>query len=650
MWIAVGALALFAIMACANPAGESEASPTPPPGMFATIPITEPPVAGDLPPTVELNTPGPPDTPTPTPTPEPTPEPTPTATPTPNPAPEPTPNPAPEPTPNPAPEPTPNPAPKPYILARHLSPKPTSSPAPEPTSSPVPEPTSSPVPEPTTAPAPTVTPVDAPGAPSGLSATADGETEIDLSWGSPSSDGGSRITGYRIEVSEDGSNWRDLEADTRSTSTRYTHSRLTGGSTRYYRVSAINSRGVSPASNSANATTDSVDAPGAPSGLSATADGETEIDLSWGSPSSDGGSRITGYRIEVSEDGSNWRDLEADTRSTSTRYTHSRLTGGSTRYYRVSAINSRGVSPASNSANATTDSVDAPGAPSGLSATADGETEIDLSWGSPSSDGGSRITGYRIEVSEDGSNWRDLEADTRSTSTRYTHSRLTGGSTRYYRVSAINSRGVSPASNSANATTDSVDAPGAPSGLSATADGETEIDLSWGSPSSDGGSRITGYRIEVSEDGSNWRDLEADTRSTSTRYTHSRLTGGSTRYYRVSAINSRGVSPASNSANATTDSVDAPGAPSGLSATADGETEIDLSWGSPSSDGGSRITGYRIEVSEDGSNWRDLEADTRSTSTRYTHSRLTGGSTRYYTGRQPSIELRQRTLPERRVV
>ena len=342
--------------------------------------------------------------------------------------------------------------------------------------------------------------------------------------------------------------------ETSAARTSYTHSRLTSGSTRYYRVSAINSSGVGPASNNANATTDSVDAPGAPTGLRATADGETEIGLSWSSPSSDGGSRITGYRIEVSDDGSNWRDLEADTRSAKTSYTHSRLTSGSTRYYRVSAINSSGVGPASNNANATTDSVDAPGAPTGLRATAAGETEIGLSWSSPSSDGGSRITGYRIEVSDDGSNWRDLEADTRSAKTSYTHSRLTGGSTRYYRVSAINSSGVGPASNNANATTDSVDAPGAPTGLRATADGETEIGLSWSSPSSDGGSRITGYRIEVSDDGSNWRDLEADTRSAKTSYTHSRLTGGSTRYYRVSAINSAGTGPHSNTANATTES------------------------------------------------------------------------------------------------
>ena len=185
-----------------------------------------------------------------------------------------------------------------------------------------------------------------------------------------------------------------------------------------------------------------------------------------------------------------------------------------------------------------------PSAPTGLTATADGQTETDLSWRPPSDDGGANITGYRIEVSTNGSNWSDLEANTRSTNTSYSHTGLTAGSTRHYRVSAINSAGTGPASNVDDATTESapvVTEPGAPTGLTATADGQTEIDLSWRAPSDDGGGNITGYRIEVSTDGSNWSDLEANIRSTSTSYSHTGLTAGSTRHYRVSAINSLGL-------------------------------------------------------------------------------------------------------------
>ena len=99
--------------------------------------------------------------------------------------------------------------------------------------------------------------------------------------------------------------------------------------------------------------------------------------------------------------------------------------------------------------------------------------------------------------------------------------------------------------------------PGAPTNLTATANGQTRVDLSWRVPASDGGAAITGYRVEVSTDDSSWSNLAANTDSTTASYSHTGLTAGSTRYYRVSAINSAGTGPASNVATATTDSVPA---------------------------------------------------------------------------------------------
>ena len=93
------------------------------------------------------------------------------------------------------------------------------------------------------------TPHNRPGAPEGLTAAGNGQTRIYLSWSAPASDGGAAITGYRIEVSENGSTWIDLVANTRNAATRYSHTGLTAGSTRHYRVSAINSAGTGLASN-----------------------------------------------------------------------------------------------------------------------------------------------------------------------------------------------------------------------------------------------------------------------------------------------------------------------------------------------------------------------------------------------------------------
>ena len=99
---------------------------------------------------------------------------------------------------------------------------------------------------------------------------------------------------------------------------------------------------------------------------------------------------------------------------------------------------------------------------------------------------------------------------------------------------------------------DSATVPGVPEGLTAAGNGQTRIDLSWSAPPSDGGAAITGYRVEVSEDRMGWSDLAVNTSSTATSYSHTGLTAGTTRHYRVSAINSAGTGPPSNLAAAKT--------------------------------------------------------------------------------------------------
>ena len=96
-------------------------------------------------------------------------------------------------------------------------------------------------------------------------------------------------------------------------------------------------------------------------------------------------------------------------------------------------------------------------------------------------------------------------------------------------------------------------APDAPTELTATANGETEIKLSWTAPSNNGGEAITGYKVEVSANGeTGWSNVAADTASTDTTYSHTGLSAGNTRHYRVSAINSAGTGEVSNVGGATT--------------------------------------------------------------------------------------------------
>ena len=97
-------------------------------------------------------------------------------------------------------------------------------------------------------PAPTV-----PGAPV-LTATANGQTQIDLSWTVPDT-GGRALDKYSIDVSADGgTTWSPL-ADTSATITTYSHTGLTAGTTRHYRVAAVNPIGTGAWSNVDSATT-----------------------------------------------------------------------------------------------------------------------------------------------------------------------------------------------------------------------------------------------------------------------------------------------------------------------------------------------------------------------------------------------------------
>lgn len=694
-------------------------------------------------------------------------------------------------------------------------------------------------------------PATAPGVPTGLSATANGQTQIDLSWTAPSSDGGASITGYKIEVSTDNSNWSDLVADTSSTATSYSHTELTAGSTRYYRVSAINSAGTGAASNVDSATTrarqvargspdlvvqntnmranltpgyhwspnatvrNQGDGPSDSTTLryyrsvdSTITTGDTEVDTDpvegldpsassreatgLNVPTTPGiyyygacvdsvpgetdttnncstATEVTvrivnsppqvvgdvddltvklgeGFRVDISgvfrdPDGENVTNYGFTIRTsgilsgavhTTTGILNLRAIGVGATVVAVNAADIHGngsgahdlftvtVVPADTEATATT-----PGAPTDLTATADGQTEIDLSWTAPSDNGGAAITGYKIEASTDNSSWSILVADTSSTTTSYSHTGLTAGSTRYYRVSAINSAGTGTVSNVANATTPAAARTNsAPTAVGAipeqviTYGVETTLNVSTYFSDTDGddlsysvdsptlfndlsvsGSTVT-MRIDgplcdpttVTVTAQDPGGLEA-TQQFSVRRSNSPPVASSgtfpaqtigvgessgplymgnwfsdpdtcdSRLMYMAASSDTGKATATASGNiviitgvsagtatvtvtaqdtggleATLDiqvtvrgpAPTAPGAPTGLSATANGQTQIDLSWTAPSSDGGASITGYKIEVSTDNSIWSDLVANTGTTTTSYSHTNLMAGNTRYY--------------------
>ena len=458
----------------------------------------------------------------------------------------------------------------------------------------------------------------APGAPTSLGGTA-GDQQVELSWTAPTGNGGVSLTGYRVESSTNsGSSWSTVVADTGSTSTSYTATSLTNGTEYLFRVSAINAVGTGTASGTTSSKP--MTTPGVPTSLGGTA-GDTQVGLSWTAPTSDGGSALTGYRVESSTNsGSSWSTVVADTGSTSTSYTATSLANGTEYLFRVSAINVVGAGSASSSATATPRTT--PGQPGSLSAT-EGTAQVDLSWSDPSSDGGSAVTGYKVEQSTDsGLTWATVVADTGSTSTSHTVTSLVNGTSYSFRVAAVNAAGTGATSSTVTATPRSTS--DAPTGLSGTP-GDQQVALAWSAPSDSGGSAVTGYRVEQSADGgSDWSTVVADTGSTSTNYTVTGLANGSMYAFRVAAVNVAGTGGTSSTASETPRTT--PGRPIGV-VPEDGDAQSALTWTAPTSAGGAAVTGYLVEQSSDGgTTWSTVVADTGSTSTAYTVTSLANGT------------------------
>ncbi|MGI0088110.1 MAG: fibronectin type III domain-containing protein [Nitrosotalea sp.] len=478
-------------------------------------------------------------------------------------------------------------------------------------------------------------PATIPSPPTSLTATAVSSSQINLSWTAPSNNGGSPITGYKIERSADGStSWSTIVPNTGTTGTTYSDTGLVASTAYTYRVSAINSVGTSVPSNTASATT------------SATSSNPTQVSISVNSVDLCGnpitglwtilrytnGTTVTqGYTPASFNVMSDIKYVAHVGNYGSTVFNH--WNGGNTTSYYTITPTQNATLTAYYTTGSTCTTATAPQPPTGLTATATSSSQINLSWTS-ANNGGSAITGYKIERSTDsGTTWSAIVSNTGSTSTTYSDTGLTASTAYTYRVSAINSIGTSSPSNTASATTPSAaTAPQPPTGLTATG-GNAQVTLSWTVPSSNGGSAITGYNIyRGTVSGSEGATPVGTVSGSTLTYNDTGLTNSQEYFYKITAVNSVGESSPSNEASTTPAAAStAPQPPTGLAATASSSSQINLSWTAPSNNGGSAITGYKIERSNDtGTTWSTIQSNTGSTATTYSDIGLSSSTSYTY--------------------
>ncbi len=170
-------------------------------------------------------------------------------------------------------------------------------------------------------------------------------------------------------------------------------------------------------------------------------------------------------------------------------------------------------------------------------------------------------TNYRIERSTTGTGgWVQVGGELAGNITTLNDTGRTTGTTYFYRVTALYrsdslllNGSIFPQVVASNASNIVSATPGllpltTPTGLTATAAGKTQINLSW----SDSNSDETGFRIERSADGTTGWSQVGTAAANATSFSDTGLTAGTTYYYRVLAVRNLETSAASNVANATT--------------------------------------------------------------------------------------------------
>ncbi len=475
--------------------------------------------------------------------------------------------------------------------------------------------------------------VSPPGAPEqmALSATPSSRTEILLSWVKPA-DYGSAITGYTLQVA-DGRNgpWANVDPQPGLDDVAYTYGGLQPNTRKHFRIRAANEFGGGLWSAVAEATTLVSGVPGPPRDVGGGPFGDNAISVFWNQPADDGHAPVTQYEAQWSPDGSAGWSRAGSTGETSLN--HTGLVAGDTYYYRVRARNSVGWGPWSEPPASAVPLGELRPGPPYPHAERNGSTAMDIMWEPPYDEEwleDTTITGYQLEWSPTGveGTFRSLTSPS-ATSRSYTHTGLTPDTTYYYRMRARNSVGWGDWSETMWESTESTGVPSAP-GLTAQANGATEVNLSWTKPASNG-PPITDYELDYYDPGAQgWYWLTGDwVQPNITHYIDSGLEPGTERQYRIRANNDNGPGQWSTVRTVRTDA-GGPDAPQGLSTAHDGEKRIVLSWDPPANDNGSSVTGYRIERSryEDGP-WERLSSNHRASP--YTDSRdLYPGMTKYY--------------------
>ena len=342
----------------------------------------------------------------------------------------------------------------------------------------------------------------------------------------------------------------------------------------------------------ATATARITEVPDAPAGLTARANGERAY-LTWTAPAE--GASPASYNLHRG-DGSacaNLRAVQNGLAADSTYAEDFTVVESATYCYRMTASNSAGESARSNSAVV---KAVGPEAPFDLRVASTSDTAIRLRWRAPQDNGGGDLDGYNIYRCElittdcplEYHAWLPLtEGET------YTDDEVMAGKRYRYAVAASRLGWLSAWSNRVRAAAQASAAPERPLELTARAN-TSRAELNWTVPVS-GGIPASYTVFRGDGDGcNNLTTLQTDLSAESAYAEDTGIAEGASYCYRISASNSAGESPRSNTAVVT---AVAPATPTGLHATSM-QSALRLRWTAPADNGGGAVDSYNVHRCE----------------------------------------------------
>ncbi|XP_036400675.1 titin-like [Megalops cyprinoides] len=414
---------------------------------------------------------------------------------------------------------------------------------------------------------------------------------VTLSWEKPDHDGGSKITGYTVEMQTKGSDkWtvcttvKALEA---------TIDGLTPGEEYSFRIVAVNDKGKSdPKPLGTPVIVKDIQIQPTIDLLfntySVKARDDLKIDVPFrGRPEPEVSWKKGGHSLKQTT------RVNVLTTKTSSKMTIKDATREDAGKYEITLTNALGTKTAEISVIV----LDKPGPPGAIKIDEVSADSVALSWDPPEYDGGCQINNYIVEKRDTTTtNWQIVSATVARTSIKV--SRLTQGSEYQFRISAENRYGKSHSVDSPLVVAQyPFMPPGPPTKVHVATATKTYMLVKWNIPGSDGGSAVLGYHLECKEPSSIlWTKVNRGL-ITDTQFKMTGIEEGLLYEYRVYAENIAGIGKCSKASEpvAARDPCDPPGQPTVTNIT---RTSVSLSWTKPEYDGGAMVTGYIIERRE----------------------------------------------------